>query len=65
MNLMKFELFNDVLDRFQSYCNNVPSYKEYEQQYQNEIIPYDLFVDYFSDESNHLTQISNKDSPMR
>jgi len=62
---MNFKFFNNILDKFLKWTNEQPVYSKNGWQFDKEIVPLDLFVEYFTEDRNHLCQIYNKESPMR
>lgn len=70
MHLMNFKFFNNVLDKFVDWCkdNHRKQRKKNDgawQEFDAELLPYELFIEYFTDDQNHLVQIFDKNSPMR
>jgi len=65
MHLMSFEFFNNLLDRFLMWAKNEPHYVEDGWNFDPELVPYDLFLKFFTRDANHLSQIYNSEGPMR
>lgn len=65
MHLMNFELFNNLLDRFLMWAKDQPHYVVDGWDFDPELVPYELFLKFFTRDVNHLSQIYNSESPMR
>lgn len=65
MHLMHFRFFNNILDQFLYWSADQPIYATNGWLLDAEMIPFELFVEYFTRDENYLSQISIEDSPMR
>lgn len=67
MHLMDFRFFNNLLDRFVVWCQaqEKPSADGEVREFDPELVPYKLFIEYFTEDQNHMIQIFDKQSPMR
>ena len=62
---MNFEFFNNILDRFLIWASAQPRFIDDGWNFDPELVPYDLFLQFFTSDDNHLSQIYNSESPMR
>lgn len=67
MHLMSYKFFNNVIDQFVNWAKDKSIKLEVEghSEFDPELIPYDLFVEYFTEDQHHMVQIFDKNSPMR
>lgn len=70
MHLMDFKLFNNIIDKFIGWAEKErgkakQDCNECTEELDGELIPYSLFVQFFTEDQNHLIQVFDKASPMR
>lgn len=68
MHLMNFQFFNNVIDKFVEWVK--PQYRKQKndvcgREFDPELILYDLFIEYFTEDQHHMVQMFDKNSPMR
>ena len=54
LHLMDFRFFNNFLDEFLCWCAAHPTYETNDWLFDAEIVPYDLFIEYFSQDKHYL-----------
>ena len=62
---MNFKLFNNMLDQFTAWCECQDLYTKEDEEFDPELIPLDMFIEFFTEDRYHLKQIFNQESPMR
>lgn len=65
MHLMDFVFFNNLVDDFTKWCPKQDFYTKDDWTFDKEIVPYTLFLKFFCQDQNHMSQIFNCESPMR
>ena len=65
MHLMNFKLFNNIMDEFTIWCENQDLYANDEETFDPELVPLEMFIEFFTEDRNHMKQVYNAESPMR
>lgn len=72
MNLMNARFFNNVLDQFVDWSREEHAREQGSlegsfigEEFNPEFLPYALFIQYFTEDQNHMVQIFDKEGPMR